>query len=83
MINIIFSTENFFFVYENKNLPVLLVKTKIKNSLILESGKREWGNTTYEMPETTSKDDIIGQEDSFPCKNIQFYYLFFSYISKK
>ena len=40
--------------------------------MILESGKREWDNTTYEMPETTSKDDIIGWEDSFPCKKFSF-----------
>ena len=38
----------------------------------MESGKKELGNTMYMMPETTSKDDIIGREDSFPCKSMQF-----------
>ena len=53
------------------------MKTKIKNSVILQSGKRErkWDNTTTDfylclervcvMNETTSKDDIIGREKIF------------------
>ena len=63
----------------------LFIKTKIKNSFIMDSGnvgRREerWSNTTTDfylcldracvMPKSTSKKYIIGKKDSFHCENI-------------
>ena len=63
-------------------MKISLFAHKNENKKLFDIGERKErvSQPTSVMPETTSKDVIIGREDSFPCKNIQFYHLFFSYI---